>query len=363
MKEVSMKRRSCSRCILSDDVPGVSIGEEGQCSVCAGYDRQWGNWDEIRATRRVSLEKLLLKAKKKSRFYDALVPLSGGKDSTYVLYLCREQFHLKCLAVTFDNGFLSEHAKENIRRACEALETDHAYFSLDRKLMMRLYRYSFLKTGYFCPICLSTMGAIIPRIQKAFEIPICIKGTSRRTEEHVSKEFFVCSDDFVENLLLGSPLEKEARLLLEPAGIIKSPRAIQLPEYLDWNYDEIYSTITEKLGWRSHAPRAEHTDCVVDNIVNWIRYKRFPALIPEMLRFSKLVTIGQLSREEAEKIVLNIKEHIEEPSNLSCLLNAFDITAEEFEAALGNPLKHFPYLKPQNRIMRRLKALLRRLKS
>jgi len=358
-----MTQKSCSRCLLSDDVPGVSIESGGQCSVCAGYDKQWGNWDEVKKGRLIALEELFRRAKKKSRFYDVLVPLSGGKDSIYILYLCRERFGLKCLAVTFDNGFLSDHARKNIGKACEALKVDHAYFALDTDLMMRLYRYSFLKTGYFCPLCLTAMGAVVSRVQKAFNIPLSVRGTSRRTEEYVSKEFFVSSNDFVENLLKGSPLEKEAKLLLEPVGIFKSPPSIPLPDFVDWNYDEIYSTIIEKLGWEAPTPRAEHSDCVVDNIVNWIRFKRFPVLIPEMLRFSKLVTVGQMSREEAEKEVEAQKVHCEEPSNLSFFLSALNITPEEFRAALADPLKHFPYLKPQNRVVRRLKAIKRRLGS
>jgi len=357
-----MAPKSCSRCLLSDDVPGVSIESGGQCSVCAGYDREWGHWDEVKKDRLMALERLFEKVKKRAGFYDVLVPLSGGKDSTYILYLCRKRFDLKCLAVTFNNGFLSDHAKKNIGKACEALQVDHAFFALDRDLMMRLYRYAFLKTGYFCPVCLTAMGAVVSRVQKAFGIPLCLKGTSRRTEEHVSKEFFISSNDFVENLFMGSPLEKEAKLLLEPVGLFKSPPAIQLPDLVDWNYDEIYATITEELGWEAPTPRAEHSDCVVDNIVNWIRFKRFPVLVPEMLRYSKLVTVGQMSREEAEKEVAKQKVHCEEPSNLSFFLSALKITPEEFQAALADPLKHFPYLKPQNRVVRRLKAIKRRLR-
>jgi len=357
-----MTQKACSRCLLTDQVPGVSVGEGGQCSVCTEHDRSWGNWNEVRKGRQASLERLFEKAKKKNRIYDVLVPLSGGKDSTYVLYLCRERFHLKCLAVTFDNGFLSDHAKENIRKTCEALKVDHAYFSLSRDLTMRLYRYSFLKTGYLCPICLSGMGAMIPRIQKAFGIPLAVKGTSPRTEEYVSQDFFVSSNDFVENVLIGSPLESEARLLLEPAGIFKSPPSIQLPNYMDWNYDEIYTTIIDKLGWQAHTARAEHTDCVMDNIVNWIRFRRFPALVPEMLRFSKLVTVGQMTRDEAVREVAEKKAYMEEPPNLPAFLEALNITREEFDAAVANPLKHIPFLRSRSRVVRRLKALLRRFK-
>jgi hypothetical protein len=357
-----MTQQTCTRCLLTDQVPGVKMGEGGQCSACTEHDRTWGNWNEVKKDRQASLERLFEKARKKNRIYDVLVPLSGGKDSTYVLYLCRKRFNLKCLAVTFDNGFLSDHAKENIRKACEVLEVDHAYFSLNRNLTMRLYRYAFLKTGYLCPICLGAMGAMIPRFQKAFGIPLAVKGTSPRTEEYISGEFFVCSNDFVENVFIGSPLESEARLLLEPAGIFKSPPSVQMPNYWDWNYDEIYTTITNELGWQAHSHRAEHTDCTIDNIVNWIRFKRFPALVPEMLRFSKLVTVGQMSRDEAIKAVAEKKADREEPSNLSVFLGALNITREEFDAAVANPLKHLPYLKSRSRVARRLKALIRRFK-
>jgi hypothetical protein len=357
-----MTPKECARCLLTEDVPGVKIGDSGQCSVCTDHDRDWGNWNEIKGQREAYVEKLFEKAKKKKAIYDVLVPLSGGKDSTYVLYLCRKRYGLKCLAYTFDNGFLSDHARENIRKTCETLGVDHIYFTMDRDLTMRLYRYAFLKTGYLCPVCLTAMGAPIGRIQKAFGIPLAVKGTSPRTEEYVAPEYFVSSNDFVENVYTGSPLEAEARLLLEPVGVFKSPPSLQLPLYLDWNYDQIFKTIQDELGWRAHTPKAEHTDCAIDNIVNWIRFKRFPALVPEMLRFSKLATIGQMTREEAARAVAAKAADTEVPPNLPLLLDALKITREEFDAAVANPLKHLPYLKSRSRVSRRLKALARRIK-
>lgn len=355
-----MNPNRCTRCLLTDDVPGVVIEEDAQCSVCKEHDKQWGNWDEVKKDRRADLERLLTKAKRRNKIYDVMVPLSGGKDSTYVLYLCRRQFDLKCLAVTFDNGFLSDHALENIRNACDVLGVDHICVALNKSLMMRLYRYSFLKTGYFCPICLMGMGAILMRTQRAFGIPFSISGTSNRTEEYISKEFFVCSRDFVSNLLVGSPLEEEARIFLEPVGLFKSPPSIRLPDYLDWNYNEIFTTISQELGWRAHRHQAEHSDCTMDNIVNWVRYKRFPALVPEMLRFSKLVTVGQMTREEAEKKVAEQQTLLQEPPNLPVFFKALDISKEEFEFAVANPLKHLPYMRSRSRIERRLKGIYKR---
>ena len=356
-----MTHQTCQRCILSDEVPGVKITEEKICSVCRDHERLWGNWEQSKNKRTKELERILEATRRKKGLYDVLVPLSGGKDSIYILYLCKRVFSLRCLAVTWDNGFLSEHAKENIRNACEELRVDHTYYGMNKPLLMKLYRHSFLETGFFCPVCLQGMGVAIERTQTAFEIPLAIKGTSRRTEEHVSPEYFVEGGiSFIENLLQGSEWEKDAAALLQPAGIFSSPRAIQLPNYVDWNYDAIYKTIKAELGWKAHSGDAEHTDCKVDNIVNWIRYKKYNVLVPEMLRFSKLVTAGQMTRDEALRRVSANKKALKEPENLDFFLNSLGISRQEMEEILADKHRHMKYLKQNSRVLRRLRNLKRR---
>jgi len=351
---------SCSRCILSTDVPDITVEENGVCSVCHEHDKLWGNWDEIKVDRRKALEDVLNKIRRKKRPYDVLVPLSGGKDSIYILYLCCTQFNLKCLAVTWDNGFLSDHARQNIAKACGKLGVDHMYYGINEKLLMELYRLFFLKTGFFCPVCLSGMSVTLMRAQAAFDIPLRFSGTSRRTEEHVSPKFFIDGNmSFIENVLDGESIKKEAAVLLNPVGFFSSPQQIKLPDYVDWNYDDIYRTIKSELGWTSHTENAEHTDCKVDNIVNYIRYMKYPALIPDMLRFSKLVTAGQMSRKEAETKVAEIKKNIREPENFHWFLDTLKISEADFHKVIAEPLRHMKYLRERSRIWRRFQYLFK----
>jgi tRNA(Ile)-lysidine synthase TilS/MesJ len=122
----------CSRCLLGTDVPGVRITESGLCSVCTDYDKTWGDWKQVKERKRKELEHILKIVKSKKRLYDVLIPFSGGKDSSYVLFLCRKVYNLNCLAVTFDNGFLTEHARHNIAKTCENLNVDHIYYGLSK---------------------------------------------------------------------------------------------------------------------------------------------------------------------------------------------------------------------------------------
>lgn len=350
-----MDSKECSRCLLNDRIPGVTFSGDSQvCSVCINYDQTWGNWSE----KRKELDQIFDIARKKKRSFDVLVPLSGGKDSSYVLYLCRRVFSLKCLAVTFDNGFLSDHAKQNISNACDRLGVGHVYFRLDRGFLYKLYRKFFLETGFFCPVCMRGMGVAIGSIQLSFRIPLSLSGTSRRTEEHVDQRFFLDGKlNFLENVLSEVGIDADEQFLLRPIGIFRSPSAIKLPDFLDWDYNKIYHTITTELGWTSPEKNAEHTDCRVDPVVQYIRYRKFPDITPEVLRFSKLVTCGQMTRSEAITQIEKAKKRGGRPHELKLFFDKLGITEKEFEEVLASPMRHLKYLKKRSAVIRRIKVL------
>jgi len=349
----------CRRCLLSEDIPGVKLAADGECSVCKRHDRLWAGWDRVKRERQVELEGLLAAAKAAHRRYDALVPISGGKDSVYVLYLARKRYHLNCLAVTFDNGFLSDHARQNIQRAVDILETDHMYVRLSWPTLRQIYRTFFLKTGFFCPACMQGIIYATDTAAASHRVPIVLRGTSHRTEEHVASEYFVPGGtDFYRAVLEGEPVaakappplrESFARYALSKVWNMKAQVrhhygvTINLPSYIDWDYDEIFRTITGELGWHAPEAEAEHTDCKVDPTVDYIRRRKYPALLSELPRYSALVTLGKMTKEEARAKVLSRRSD-EEPESLPLLLEALDITREQFEEVLSDPNRHRPYL-------------------
>ena len=69
--------------------------------------------------RRLIGEVETLKAERRGE-HDCVVLFSGGKDSTYMLYQL-VALGLKPLTFTLDNGFISDGAKDNIRRAAAHL--------------------------------------------------------------------------------------------------------------------------------------------------------------------------------------------------------------------------------------------------
>lgn len=364
----------CTRCLLDTEIPGVQISTSGLCSVCTSYDNTWGNWELLKEKRKIEIERFLEMARREKKPYDVLVPLSGGKDSSYVLYLCRKIYNLHCLAVTFDNGFLSDHARRNIARACEILDVDHVYYGLSKPSLMRLYSNLFLKTGFFCPICMSGIGAATNRMQAAFDIPLAITGSCFRTEEYVAPEFFLTGEGgFLDRAIDSSLKQQDALPLLTPVGHAYRAGAfsfreklarlmgqrllpyINMPDYLDWDYDKVYATIIDYLDWKFPNLEDEHGDCRVDHMVHYIRQRKFPSLKPGRLRYSKLVTCGKLSRDEAVRKIEEIGSPHQEP-NLDFFLASLSITKEDFERVVAHPLQHMQYLSLPNPYLAKLRA-------
>ena len=115
--------KRCTRCLLSAQYPGIDFDNRGVCNVCREYDDYEIHVKNYFKTPR-ELEAVLKQSSRPGTQYDCLLLFSGGKDSTYVLYRLIDM-GLKVLTFTFDNGYISESAFENIRRTTSALQVDH----------------------------------------------------------------------------------------------------------------------------------------------------------------------------------------------------------------------------------------------
>jgi hypothetical protein len=120
------------------------------------------------------------------RQYDALVCLSGGKDSTYTLIQAVRKYGLRTLAFTFDNGFLSEFALENIRGAVDVLSVDHLMMRPSAESMKAIIRASALHQIYaprtltrisaVCNSCITMVNTMAVSLALEKAIPFVIAG-------------------------------------------------------------------------------------------------------------------------------------------------------------------------------------------
>ena len=111
MKVTHKNLKYCTRCLMPDTKPDLYLDEEGVCNACRSYEnRSEVDWEK----RNNDLQKIIAKYKNKDESnWDCIVPVSGGKDSTYQV-VKMIQLGLNPLCVTATTCDLSSIGRKNI---------------------------------------------------------------------------------------------------------------------------------------------------------------------------------------------------------------------------------------------------------
>ena len=119
--------RSCRNCLLPAAAPGADLDADGVCRPCREYKPQAQESAEgLRRSRESDLQ-AALEACRGQGAYDCLAPLSGGKDSVYLVHKLKVEYGLRVLAHTTDID-IGPVAWENIRRAVDKLDVEHVVY-------------------------------------------------------------------------------------------------------------------------------------------------------------------------------------------------------------------------------------------
>ncbi len=340
-----MKR--CMRCVLPETCPNIEFDESGVCSVCKEFDVQWGKFKqkEYLASKRMELERTFDFFRKKGK-YDCLVPISGGMDSTYVLYVCKQIYNLRVLALNFDNGFLSEFAKENLKSTTSRLNVDLISYKPEWNLARKLYALFFTKTGEFCTPCNVGIWSTSYRIARDLDIPLIVKGSSRRIEEQIPKGSpdYYCSPFYFKEVIRGEiPFEDAMDYLHIPHSLTQriglwvsrsvpfyGVRTISLPDYLEWNLKTILKTLETEADWKRPPEKHRHFDCIMDPVANYLTQKKLGFSAASI--YSTLVRDGQMTREEAlRRTLVDERMATQEPPELELWFQKLGLSRSDLD--------------------------------
>jgi len=119
-----MKYQICNRCVADTTIPGINFDKNGVCNYCKIHDEMELEYPQGKKAQK-KLKGLVgkIKISGKGKKYDCIVGVSGGRDSTYLLYIA-VKLGLRPLAVHFDNGWNSALAVTNIKNILTKLKID-----------------------------------------------------------------------------------------------------------------------------------------------------------------------------------------------------------------------------------------------
>ncbi len=313
-----MKR--CERCIIPAAYPGVTFDEEGVCSFCTHCTKL-----DPTPQKEQEMKQLVEEARLNKGRYQAIVPISGGKDSAYALYVMRRVYGLRVLAINFDNGFRSLAAEANLKTLTTQLGVDFISIKPSWDLMRNLYA-AFVKiTGEFCTVCnamgyLTIMTVVMAEQMQSASKLLVVGGWSENLEAMPQMysfdfEYFhdVISEAGLSDQLRRSPLVSELCLDVligasDPRQTIKNEdlpfNYIMLPDYVRWDLNQIAETLKEKVGWVAplESEAQTHFDCDMYPVAKYFERRKY-GFSQNTVTYSALVRAGQMSRAEAlEKV-------------------------------------------------------------
>ena len=137
----SVGLKVCSRCIYDERVAAIGFDAMGVCNYCRQIDglvRDYGTGTP-EGERRLQAIVDEIKRAGMGKKYDCVVGVSGGTDSSYMVYLAK-QWGLRPLAVHYDNTWNTAIATQNIRKVLRALDVDLYTHVVDNKESDDIFR-------------------------------------------------------------------------------------------------------------------------------------------------------------------------------------------------------------------------------
>lgn len=253
----------CTRCCMPETTEGIIFDEMGICQACQSAEQKMHiNWVE----REKELREMLERYKNSSGDnYDCIVPISGGKDSTFQLYVITQVYGLRPLAVTASHGWYSETGWYNLWNALRQFNVDHIMYTPNQALVNKLARQSLYKIGDSCWHCHAGVGAFPLQIAVKYRIPLLIWGesiaeSSGRASYYnpvtkFDREYFtkVSAKCYPEDMVNEDISLKELvcyRLPsveeLEEVGVV----GIHLGDYMFWDDERQMEFVRDYYGWK-----------------------------------------------------------------------------------------------------------------
>ena len=340
-----MATHICSRCIYDDTVPNIGFDHEGVCNYCRQIEALEQEYP-IGAEGEARLQKIVdeMKAAGRGKKYDAVIGVSGGCDSSYLVHQMKEVYGLRLLAAHFDNTWNSTIATENIHNVLDKLGVDLFTIVVDNKEYDDIYR-SFFKAGVKDIDCATdiALATTLYRAAEKFGIKYMIEGHSFRTEGVAPLGWVYMDGKYIQSVhrQFGKlPMKTFPNLWLYKQlqwmlfGRIKKIRPLY---YMNYDKEAAKKLLAEKYGWQWYG--GHHLENRFTAFAHSYFFPRRWNMDFRIAGYSAYCRNGWMTREEALRLMAE-PPHLES-GLLEFLKKRLGFSDEEFESLMTMPKKSY----------------------
>lgn len=338
-----VKLKICSRCIYDERVPSIQFDDKGVCNYCKQIDSLVEQYGTGTKKGEDELNRIIEDVKKdgKNKKYDCVIGVSGGTDSSYMLYLVKK-WGLRPLAVHYDNTWNSSIATENIRKVLGKLGVDLYTHVVDNKESDDIFKAFFLASVPEIEAATDlALAETLYRAASKYGVKYIFEGHSFVTEgiTPVGKNYFdgkyisSIHKKFGTRKLKTYPLMTFSNFM--KWTVFKQIKKIRPFWYISYSKTEARAFLEKEYNWEYYG--GHHLENRMTAFFHsYYAPKKFGADFRNNT-LSALVRNGKMSREEAWS-EYNTEPHLEDD-----LLNYFkkrlNLTDEEFTRVMNLPPK------------------------
>lgn len=170
--------RYCRNCLLPDTRPNLEIMPDGRCNACHSWVEKKDSVDWVQRAR--AFDQLVAELKEKNAPWDCVIPVSGGKDSTWQVIKALE-YGLKPLCVTWRTPARNALGQKNLDNLIK-LGVDHIDFTINPDVEKRFTIEAFKRGGSLAIPMHMALFAIPLQLAIKFHIPLVLWGENSAME-------------------------------------------------------------------------------------------------------------------------------------------------------------------------------------
>ena len=169
----------CKLCLLPDTKPQLTFDENGVCSACINNKlKENVDWESKRKDFLRIIEKYRDPEGSK---YNCIIPVSGGRDSTFQVYAMKEMFGMNPLAVSFHPLDQTNIGRKNLENL-KSLNVDCIEFSAKPDTYIKLAKFGLTNLGDFQWPEHIGIYTIPVQIAVKYKVPLIVWGENPQLE-------------------------------------------------------------------------------------------------------------------------------------------------------------------------------------
>ena len=361
----TMKNRDyqiCSNCVMDTTDSNITFDEKGVCDHCNTYYTDiLPNWHTDERGHK-ALEEIIAKIKKEGedKDFDCLMGMSGGIDSSYLLYVMKEKYGLRPLVFHVDAGWNSQIAVNNIERLVDGLGLD-LYTEVINWEEIKDLQLAFFKSGvsHIDTPQDHSFFATMYKFASKHKIKHILTGGNYSTEcvRNPLEWMYYQSDsiqlrDIYKQYGTGKLKDYPVSNILWHKvylPYIKGIKLIRPLDFVPYNKDEAMQLLVDKFGYQKYPQKHFESRFTRFYEAYWLP-KKF-GYDTRKVQYSSLILTGQMTREEALE---NLSKPAYDPETISqdfeYIATKLGISVEELQSYMDAPNKTYKDYKSQERI-------------